>query len=65
MRLGDVGCPVCGLLGSTRNGHVELALLRDWFANDTAEVLTGEIRGDTIIGQYRAHGGVARFVKQP
>ena len=65
MRLGDVGCPVCGLLGSTRNGHVELALLRDWFANDTAEVLTGEIRGDTIIGQYHAHGGIARFVRQP
>lgn len=64
MGLGDVGCPVCGLLGSTRNGHVEIALLRDWFANDTAEVLTGEIRGDTIVGQYRAQGGIARFVRE-
>ena len=64
MRLGDVGCAVCGLLGSARNGHVELALLRDWFAGDTAEILTGELHGDTIIGRYRAHGGIARFVRQ-
>ena len=64
MGLGSTGCPVCGLLGTTRNGRVELALLRDWFANDTAEVLTGEIRGDTIVGQYRTHGGVARFVRE-
>jgi len=65
MKLGDVGCAVCGLLGATRNGRVELALLRDWFANDTAEVLTGEFHGDTIVGLYRSHGGIARFVKQP
>lgn len=65
MRLGDVGCAVCGLLGSARNGHVELALLRDWFAGDTAEILTGELHGDTIVGRYRDHGGIARFVRQP
>ena len=65
MRLGDVGCAVCGLLGSTQNGRVELVLLRDWFANDTAEVLFGEIHGDTIVGQYRTQGGIARFVRQP
>jgi hypothetical protein len=64
MSLGSTGCPVCGVLGSTRNGRIELALLRDWFANDTAEVLTGEIRGDTIVGQYSVHGGIARFVKE-
>jgi hypothetical protein len=65
MRLGDVGCAVCGLLGSTQNGRVELVLLRDWFASDTAEILTGEIHGDTIVGQYRVRGGIARFVRQP
>ena len=65
LRLGDVGCPVCGLLGTARNGHVELAFLRDWFAGDTAEYLTGELRGDTIVGRYRDHAGVARFVRQP
>ena len=66
MKLGDVGCAVCGLLGSTRDGRVQLVLLRDWFASDTAEILSGEFRGDTIVGTYlRGHGGVARFVKQP
>ena len=65
MRLGDVGCPVCGLLGTARRGHIELAFLRDWFAGDTAELLTAELRGDTIVGSYRGHGGIARFVRQP
>jgi hypothetical protein len=64
MRLGSTGCPVCGLLGSTRNGRVDLVFLRDWFASDTAETFTGEIRGDTIIGKYRGFAGVARFVKE-
>ncbi len=63
--LGMVGCGVCGLLGSTRNGHVELDFLRDWFASDTSEILSGQLRGDTIVGQYRGAGGVARFVRQP
>ena len=62
--LGMTGCTVCGLLGSSRNGRVELVFLRDWFASDTSDVLTGEIRGDTIVGQYRGAGGVARFVRQ-
>ena len=64
LNIGQTGCPVCGLLGSTRAGHVELALLRDWYARDTADVLTGEFRGDTIVGTYRIAGGIARFVKQ-
>ena len=51
-------------VGSSRNGRVELVFLRDWFASDTSDVLTGEIRGDTIVGQYRGAGGVARFVRQ-
>ena len=65
MRLGDIGCAVCGLLGTARGGHVELAFLRDWFAGDTAEMLTGELHGDTIVGRYRDHAGIARFVRQP
>ena len=62
--IGQAGCVTCGLLGSTLKGRVELALLRDWYARDTADVLTGEFRGDTIVGSYRIAGGVARFVKQ-
>jgi hypothetical protein len=61
---GITGCVTCGLLGTVRNGRVELALLRDWSARDTAEVLIGEIRGDTILGTYRGQGGTVRFVKR-
>lgn len=61
---GDPGCAVCGVLGTTQNGRVELALLRGWSATDTMEVFTGEIRGDTIVGSYRGLGGVVHFVKQ-
>ena len=61
---GDTGCTVCGILGTTRDGRIELALLSGWSATDTMEVFTGEIRGDTIVGSYRGLGGVARFVKQ-
>ena len=62
--IGEAGCGACGLLGTTRGGRIELALLSDWYANDTLDVLTGEIRGDTIVGTYRVHGGIARFVRQ-
>ena len=61
--LGARGCQVCGLLGTVRDGHVTLALLEDWFAHDTADVFTGEIRGDTLIGNYR-FTGPARFVRR-
>jgi hypothetical protein len=63
--LGMTGCVTCGMFGTTRNGRIELAFLRDWFARDTAEILTGEIRGDTIVGRYRGFGGLVHFVKQP
>lgn len=63
--LGMTGCVTCGLLGTVRDGRIELAMLRDWSARDTAEVFTGEVRGDTIVGQYRGFGGTARFVRQP
>jgi hypothetical protein len=58
------GCEFCGVLGTAQNGRVTLNFLRNWSASDTAEVLTGEIRGDTIVGQYRTAGGFAHFVKQ-
>jgi hypothetical protein len=61
---GDPGCAVCGILGTARNGRIELALLRGWSAADTMEVFTGEIRGDTIVGSYRGLGGVVHFLKQ-
>ena len=56
--------PIDGLLGSVRNGRVELSFLRHWSATDTVEVFTGEVRGDTITGSYRGFGGIVRFVKQ-
>ena len=62
--LGLSGCLTCGLLGSARNSRIELAFLRDWYAQDTAEIFVGEIRGDTIVGSYRFSGWRVHFVKQ-
>jgi hypothetical protein len=62
--LGMEGCVVCGLLGTVKNGQVELAFLRAWSAIDTVEVFNGEMRGDTIVGTYRGFASRARFVKQ-
>ncbi len=63
--MGQIGCLTCGLLGTARDGRVELALLGDWYARDTADLFVGQIRGDTIVGTFRAAGGLVRFVKQP
>jgi hypothetical protein len=63
-RFGYTGCLTCGLLGHAQDGKIILALLNDWTATDTVEMMTGEIRGDTIIGIYRGFGGIVRFVKQ-
>jgi hypothetical protein len=57
--------PIRGLLGTARNGRIELAFLRRWSARDTTDILVGEIRGDTIVGDYRGAGGPVHFVKQP
>jgi hypothetical protein len=62
---GYTGEIINGLLGTARNGRVELALLRGWTATDTVDVFTGEIRGDTIVGGYRLFGGLVHFVRQP
>ena len=58
------GCLLCGVLGSVRGGRVELQILRDWYASDTSETFTGELRGDTLVGSYHGAGGVARFVRR-
>ena len=63
-RLGYLGCLTCGVLGTTRGSQVRLAVLTGWFASDTMDVFTGEIRGDTIVGSYRGYGTISRFVKQ-
>ena len=57
--------PIRGVLGKAGNGHVELAFLALWSARDTLDVMSGEIRGDTIVGTFRLRGGPSRFVRQP
>jgi hypothetical protein len=64
-RFGYTGCLTCGMLGTVRNGQVELAFLRDWTAHDTVETFRGELRGDTIVGTYRGFGDHVRFIRQP
>jgi hypothetical protein len=58
------GDPMKGCLGTLRNGRIELALLSGWSARDTTDILVGEVRGDSIVGEYRLNGGRARFVKE-
>ena len=64
-RFGYTGCLTCGLLGTVKDGRVELALLRDWTAHDTVETFRGELRGDTIVGAYQRTGEQVRFIRQP
>ena len=64
-RFGYIGCLTCGLLGTVKDGRLELSLLTAWSARDTSDVFTGEIRGDTIVGSYRGFGGIAHFVRRP
>ena len=56
--------PIDGLLGTVKQGKVELSFLRNWSSADTVEVFKGEIRGDTIVGSYRGFGGIAHFVRE-
>jgi hypothetical protein len=63
-RFGYTGCPVCGFLGTARDGRVELALLKDWSGADTVEVFDGQLFGDTLVGVFRFGGGPFRFVRQ-
>ena len=64
-RFGYTGCMTCGVLGTRRGNQVKLSVLTGWFASDTMDVFTGEVRGDTIVGSYRGYGTISRFVKQP
>lgn len=61
--LGEGGCVTCGLLGTARDGRIELAFLTDWYARDTTDIFVGQIRGDTITGTYRV-AGRATFVRR-
>ena len=63
-RFGDPCLSVNGVLGSAKGGKIDVAFLCSWFARDTVEMLSGEMRGDTIVGRYRGLGGQARFVRQ-
>jgi hypothetical protein len=62
--IGQTGCLTCGLLGTAKDGRIELAMLRDWYAQDTADVFRGDIRGDTIVGSYQIAGGLLRYVRE-
>ena len=62
--IGQTGCLTCGLLGMAKDGRIELAMLRDWYAQDTVDVFLGEIRGDTLVGSYRIAGGLLRYVRE-
>ena len=61
---GQSGCLTCGLLGLAKDSRIELAMLGGWYAQDTTDVFTGEIRGDTIVGSYRIAGGVLRYIRE-
>ena len=63
-RLGHSGCLTCGLLGEIQGDRLRLALVRDWSARDTVDVLTADLRGDTLVGSYRNSAGTARFVRR-
>ena len=61
-RFGYTGCLTCGVLGTVHGSRVTLAMLGGWFASDTVDRFTGDLRGDTLVGAYQL-GGSARFVR--
>jgi hypothetical protein len=62
--IGYTGCPICGMLGTARDGKIELALLKDWSGRDTIDVFDGTQQADSITGFFRFGGGPFRFVRQ-
>jgi len=64
------GCQVCGLFGTVQGATVQIALLetgidtKGWSARDTADVFTGTVRGDTLVGSYKFKGGPFHFVRK-
>jgi len=63
-KIGYVGCPICGVLGSAQNRQVELAFLKDFSGADTLDVFDATAFGDTLIGVFRYGGGPFRYVKE-
>jgi hypothetical protein len=63
-KIGYVGCPICGVLGSAQSTHVEVAFLKDFSGADTLDVFEATAFGDTLIGVFRYGGGPFRYVKQ-
>jgi hypothetical protein len=49
---------------------VQIALLetgtdtKGWSSRDTADVFTGTVRGDTLVGKYRFKGGPFHYVRR-
>ena len=62
---GGPGARADGMIGEQRGSAVTLALLANQLAGDTADVFTGELRGDTLIGTYRHTRGTSIFVRIP
>jgi len=62
--IGYTGCLVCGMLGSARDGRVELALLKDWSGRDTVDVFDGTLQADSLTGFFRFGGGPFRFIRR-
>ena len=54
-----------GILGEQIGTSVTLALLLNQLGGDTVDVFTGELRGDTLTGQFRKNGGTAVFLRSP
>jgi hypothetical protein len=62
---GGPGARADGMIGEQRGSAVTLALLANQLAADTADVFTGELRGDTLVGTYRHTRGTSIFVRIP
>lgn len=54
-----------GILGEQIGTSVTLVLLLNQLSGDTADVFTGELRGDTLRGTYRKNGGTVVFLRSP
>jgi len=62
---GGPGARADGIVGEQSGSAVKLAFLLGQLASDTADVFTGELRGDTLIGTYRRTRGTSIFVRVP
>lgn len=53
-----------GIIGELSGSKVTLVFLANQLAQDTLDVFTGELSGNTLTGVYRRRNGVATFVRQ-